>query len=257
MVNTRKNVSRAASDAVVISCEVDCGDISDESRKIVELLSSKLEGAVSELKAILELKDSKINKLESELASMKREWQDLREKVEDIENFQRRDSLVISGEGIPAAAPAERTTEVVRAVVRSHLKVELGDGDVLEAYRTGLRGTQDPGRGQIVVKLRHHSLREDLVRTSKTVRPANVFINENLTPMRSKILYTLRQAKRRFPDKINGCGSRNGQVYAWIKPPNPSAKNMKVLINSINRLEEFCVKTLNVQSCQLTNRQAN
>ena len=73
---------------------------------------------------------------------------------------------------------------------------------------------------------------EDLLRSCKTAKPPGLYINEWLTPTRSKVLATLRQARKRFPDTISACGSRNGRVYVWIKASSPDGKSSKIYIDS-------------------------
>lgn len=91
----------------------------------------------------------------------------------------------------------------------------------------------------------------DLLVACRTVKPQNIYINENLTPGRANILYTLRQAKKRFPGKLAACGSQDGRVYAWIKPKVATGKNTKVFINDKVKLETFCQDTFDVQVSQL------
>jgi len=90
-----------------------------------------------------------------------------------------------------------------------------------------------------------------LLRAARAVKPDNLYITENLTKTRSKILYGLRQAKRRFPRKINGCGSQDGRVFVWVTTPDPSAKNTKLFINTLVRFGELCEKTLGVDAADL------
>lgn len=82
-------------------------------------------------------------------------------------------------------------------------------------------------------------------------RPVDLFINDNLTKNRSKFLYVLRQAKRRRPDIIAGCGSHDGRVFAWIKSPDPATKNQKIIINSWLKLSTFCEKSLQIDANSL------
>ena len=75
-------------------------------------------------------------------------------------------------------------------------------------------------------------------RRSKT----DLYVNENLTPLRSTILYVLRMAKRKFPSIITGCGSNDGSVYAFLKPLNslaPDARDVRLKINNQSELKRF------------------
>ena len=64
----------------------------------------------------------------------------------------------------------------------------------------------------------------------------------------------LRKAKRRFQNIIASCGSHDGKVHVYIKPPNPStgiARNTKVTINSQEQLQKFCERTLEIEAKEL------
>ena len=56
-------------------------------------------------------------------------------------------------------------------------------------------------------------MKNDLLQACISGTPRDLYINESLTPGRAKVLFTLRLAKRRFPDKIAACGSHDGRVY--------------------------------------------
>ena len=72
------------------------------------------------------------------------------------------------------------------------------------------------------------------------------------TPHRAKLLYLLGVAKRKYGGKIAACGSMDGNLFIYLKPPNPSAKNQRLFINSMRKLEELCVKELNTTLSTLT-----
>ena len=100
----------------------------------------------------------------------------------------------------------------------------------------------------------------DLLSACRRVKPKNLFIIENLTPIRNSCLYGLRQAKKIFPSIVAGCGSTEGKVYAWVKPPNPNTnmvRNTKVMINSVGtvrKFDDFCSKVLKCESKSLVSK---
>ena len=51
--------------------------------------------------------------------------------------------------------------------------------------------------------------------------------------------------KREENSRVTGCGSREGKVFAWIKHApgsSPGSQNIKVMLNSLTALSEFCKK---------------
>ena len=140
---------------------------------------------------------------------------------------------------------------MVCCVVRDRLKLGMDVTDISAAHRLGPKPkSQGPDRRKIIVKLCRRERKYDLITACKQTKPPNLFINENLTPTRNNILFSLRCAKKKFPNIVAACSSHGGKVYAWIKPPNPdapSARNSKLFINTQDQLEDFCRKSLKVQ----------
>ena len=76
-------------------------------------------------------------------------------------------------------------------------------------------------------------------------RSSSLFINESLTPRRRTILFALRQMKRAHPTLVTGCSSIDGRIYAYTKPdpisdPNSRPRNIRHLVNTHEKLVEFC-----------------
>lgn len=97
-----------------------------------------------------------------------------------------------------------------------------------------------------MVKLRNREKKNDLVSSARKSKPEGLFLNENLTPSRSTILYALRRAKRLHSDKISGCGSFDGKVYVWLGSSRSSEKSSKVYVNSMMKLETILQQTIGV-----------
>ena len=70
------------------------------------------------------------------------------------------------------------------------------------------------------------------------MKPKGLFLNENLTRTRSRILFVFRQARRSHPNKIHSCGSSIGRVYVWEKS-EATKSNSKIFIQSEDKLEKF------------------
>ena len=86
----------------------------------------------------------------------------------------------------------------------------------------------------------------------RTIKSSKLYANDDLTSHRAKLLYLLRVAKRKYSTKITACGSMDCNVYAFLKPSNPSARNQRVFINSMKKLEELCVRELDTSLATLT-----
>ena len=75
---------------------------------------------------------------------------------------------------------------------------------------------------------------------SKSLKPPDVYLREDRTETRYTILYVLRKAKQYTPEVVSGCSSIDGNVYAWLKAPNPTARNSKIEVNTFAKLDTFC-----------------
>jgi len=128
--------------------------------------------------------------------------------------------------------------------------------DISVAHRLGKNpDSQRPDRRSIIAKLCRRDLKHELLTTTKSRRPANFYINGNLTPKRGKILYA-RKAKKNFPSLISGCNSVEGKVFIYVKPSksDPSARNTRVSINTYDGLKDFCSTVLNNPVSSLIDR---
>ena len=59
-----------------------------------------------------------------------------------------------------------------------------------------------------------------MIQAAKAVRPSQLYVNENLTQGRAKILFALRQVRRRYPNVVSSCESRDGRICVYMKAPN-------------------------------------
>ena len=145
----------------------------------------------------------------------------MEEKIDDADAYERRDTIILSGNDVPSATPGEIVSDIVCGVVRDRLKLGMDVTDISAAHRLGPKlKSQGPDRRKIIVKLCRRERKYDLITACKQTKPPNLFINENLAPTRNNILFSLRRAKKKFLNIVAACSSHDGKVYAWIKPPN-------------------------------------
>lgn len=262
MVNNkgkRKNVQSNGSDSDIPEAEHDIND--PEERRMISVFERKMRTIVRDLQAQLQSKDTVISKLEEEVSKLKKKFVTLENKIEDTEAYERRDTVILSGSAVPLAADNEESTKVVTDIIKERVGVIIKPSDISVAHRLGKKpDTQAPDRRNIIVKLCRREIKQDLIKACKAVRPKNLFINESLTHTRNTALYGLRQAKKKFPDKVAGCGSYDGKVHVWLKPPNPQApmaRNSKMIINTRDRFNELCENILKCASSDLINNWPN
>ena len=97
-----------------------------------------------------------------------------------------------------------------------------------------------------MLKLRDEETKQDIKAAFRSVKPPGIYSNDDLTPLRAKLLYLLRRARPMAGGKLVACGSTNGSVYALIKPPDSTARNQRLIVNTMDKLESLCERALNI-----------
>ena len=72
----------------------------------------------------------------------------------------------------------------------------------------------------------------------------------------SYILFALRRAKKRYPERISACNSIDGRIYVWIPPPlagDGDARDIRQNIDNGDKLVDYCDKTLKVPLSSIVN----
>ena len=108
MTRGRGGQDRSASSAAV--AEAPLSDISEDGKRIVLAMREDFERMKKEFIEQLQEKTERIETLTSEVAQLKEKVNSLEAKVDDAEAYERRDTLVFSGEGIPPVEPGENST---------------------------------------------------------------------------------------------------------------------------------------------------
>lgn len=209
---------------------------------ITEQLETKLNILRDEFAALLSVKNKEIDQLKLAVSTLKAQVHKLEEKANDSEAFERRDTIVVSGEGVPIVESGEICSNIVSDLVKNKLRINLNPSDISTAHRAGPKPSSQRGsdRRSIMVKLCRRELKQELLVACRNLKP-NIFINESLTPTRKTIMYVLRQMKRQCPTKVSGCSSHEGRVFVWLQNEvTPDGRNRRILVNSRLKLEQLC-----------------
>ena len=99
-----------------------------------------------------------------------------------------------------------------------------------------------------MINFKSREKKNDVLLAARKMKPNGIFFNENLIPTRASILFFLRKVKKLHPSKVNGCGSYDGRVYAWLNSGSADVKNRKVFVNSISKLDELLMNKINMKS---------
>ena len=75
--------------------------------------------------------------MEDGVSKLERENRELRDRVEEVEAYQRADTVVISGKQLPPPEHGENVSSVVQELIKVKLNYVLRPCDISRAYRTG------------------------------------------------------------------------------------------------------------------------
>lgn len=220
-----------------------------EMRELVkDDLAALIDRAV---KAINDTTKSEISSLKSEISALKTENASLRAENESLaakvtslekrvvtveqasdmqEQYSRRNCLRISG--VPEKVN-ENTDQLVLSLAEE-LNVQLVLSDIDRSHRVG---KQTRGGRKIIVKFTTYRARQNLFsqrkKLSETTNWSGVFINEDLTARRSKLLFDARQLKR--AKKLRAAYSSGGKIVVIDN------SDVRHVIESENDIEVFKV----------------
>ena len=222
----------------------DCAGLSAEGKIIYSLLSSKLQSIIDRL----DLKDERMEKLEVENATLRRDLNKLTERMDGLENRERNNDIIISGNAVPAVRPGENTKQVSIDLIRYQLSYSIPSDVISSAHR--LNNSNSLNQKNILLKFVGQETKNDVMQACRRTKPSGLYIRDNLTPTRAKILFSLRQLKKRS-DRIEFCGSSNGRVFAWVKPVSGQGTNRKVFVSNEEVLNKICVEELGLDPLEL------
>lgn len=208
-------------------------------------LSSKLDVIMERLNSI----DTRFLESEKENKNLKQKVSELEERVEHLEAAHRRDNIILSGNLLAELPNGDDCSGTVVDLLKRSVNYVLDRSKLLTAYRLGSKpSNQSADRRNVLVKLAEHDMKRDIIAAFRTVKPSSLYVNDDLTPLKASILFTIRQAKKKLPDRVAGCGSRDGRVYILFRSPNPNARHQRVFVRSEQQFDELCVKTLGMTS---------
>ena len=223
-----------------------------------KIKKSKLTGETKELFTLLlcffnnikSASDEKISKLETEVASLREQVSQYEENVNkslkkvqiDLDNndqYERRDTLILSGPNLPSSAQGENCKVIVQNLFREHLSLQVNPSDFSIAHRFGKKPLSGPDKRGFIFKMCRRDLIPDIFKSCKTYAPP-FYVNLSLTPIRSKVLFFLRQCKRKYPEKIKSCRSdSSGNVVVFRANPNGSDSNSSIRRNIVNTVDDL------------------
>ena len=192
--------------------------LSEDSKalaKVMQVMFSK------QFKVELEVIKQELVKRDEEIANLKCQISDLKEQVENfathidsVEQYERNDTVVISGPALPPESSHENTKSLVVSVVKEHLKLVMKEEDISVAHRLG--PARQGGQRPVIVKLVNRSFKYDLVGACINLKPG-LYINESLTPKRYGLLKKILAVRKTHKQKFQQLFTKDGKIMLKLK----------------------------------------
>ena len=213
------------------------------------------------VKAVLTISDAKLEaerkRHELELEGLRQEIQELSDEKDDMENYGRRNTIVISGPSITPAVTHEDTYATVMDIVNSKLEFQLSRQDIDVCHRLPAPKGSDPNRQAdptkkpIIVKFVRREVKHQILRASRNKKPSNIYFNESLSSTRQKIMYVIRKVKADNDSIISSYKTEDCNIRVYSPTAGSSGEPRRFIMYTLNtrrELDEFLLTKLGFRS---------
>ena len=179
--------------------------------------NDKLKKNISDLKKDIADKQDEIDERKAENIKLKEEIEsmniNMESKMNDIEQYSRKNNIRISGLPEIGIETAEATTyNVVQEMNKTFPDLDLQPGHIDIAHRMGKK--QKNRHRQIIVKFNSRMKKDQILQKRKLLKGTDIFISEDLTPTNQLVLACIR---RKMPDEVQQSWSKGGRLYYKLK----------------------------------------
>ena len=209
-----------------------CGKISELFKTSCIEIITTLQSNYEALRLLTVDQSSQITELQRENKKLQSNLDEANEKVNELEQYDRRDSLVISNPNWNET-PGEDTDDMVYRLAWE-IGVSLPPWAISRSHRLGRGGRNTPR--PILVKFSGYRPREALWNARDRLVSSRVFINEDLTAKNSELFYAARMLKKQ--GHIDSALTRDGKIFV-----NKYAGDRLVKIKNATELNEVATKS--------------
>ena len=199
-------------------------NLCEENKTLVRIMkviiSLQFKKEIETLKDELQRKDTEMKQLKSEVKDLKSKVTTLENHIDDVEQYERRDTIILTGPSVPPETPTENTKSLTVDVIKEKLRINMKDNCISVAHRLGAKHNQT--NRPIIVKLVNRSLKYELVGACIKLKP-EIYINESLTPKRLNIMKKVLAIRKQHKQKFEQCYTKDGKIT--IKLRNSTVKN--------------------------------
>ena len=171
----------------------------------------------------------RLENLEKELTDKDARIEQLEQAVDNLEQYSRRSSVRITG--IVEHKDGEQIDKIITDLFND-MDMPLKMDHINRAHRIGPRksATNKNHSRQIIVQFKDYKSKNDFIKARKRLRTkrSNVYISEDLTQKRARLLFLCRTLKKQH--KILDCWSYDGRIVI---------KDLKGTIKTVSRDDEL------------------
>ena len=201
----------------------------------LDLVSNQFDQLTSKLEAFEEsLAETRkqMLKLENNQNLLERKFNQLLAKFDDLENYTRRETIVISGKCIPNEEPNENTTNIAVRLLQSKINVNIDSSEISVSHRIGKFIPGASNARPIILKLLHRSTKYMLMdaciknRASKNL--SDFHLNESLSSLRMTLYSDLKQIRWKHKSLFQQLYTRDGVIFVKL---------------TVNQKQKYMIKT--------------
>ena len=211
-------------------------------------LDSKFTAFRDEMTKISSDRETKLAQIQEENNSLRKMLNQQNLKIDEKDQYTRRESLVFSGDDVPAFADDEITTDIVCTLVNAKLgddQLHLIPQDISISHRLGIKPRNGLDNRRIIARFVRRNLKYQVLKAARAKKPANMYVSESLTPTRQMIVRAIHKMKKEHPRTVTKYYTNNGSITVQVKAPNAGCDDPahRVTIDTMAALEEFSRKT--------------
>ena len=188
---------------------------------------------------------------QARITTLEEQVQSLRDMHDDLENYGRRNTIVISGSSLPNVATNENCIDIATQLIIEKLELPtFTRNDIDIAHRLGKPRAGSADKRNLIVKLCRRDNKQKIFQACRLKKPQNIFFNESVSRTRNTILYVLRKARKDFPTKFGLCKTEDGNVRVMLPTSDDPSRFTKETVNTKNALDVLLRTRINGTSAK-------
>ena len=213
---------------------VDLSTLSDQNMALVHVLIGGIRKLLDrQFEVERQNCQAKIDEMESKITK-------LQDRYDDLENYGRRNTIVISGTSLPDVTRDENCITLATDIIKNRLGIQdFNHSDIDVAHRLGKPRSGTADKRNFIVKLIRRENKRRIFSACRIKKPQNLYINESVSKTRSSILYVLRRASKDYPTKFGPCTTEDGNVRVRLPTPEDPSRFIKETVNTRDALDRL------------------